>query len=89
MAKHKNKENDIDQQLLDDVKTVASTPSGRRLLFYILSLGNIYSSTFTGNSETFFLEGKRAVCLALLELINDADPTIYIKLLQNNGGTDD
>jgi len=79
---------DIDQQLLDDIRNVALSGAGRRLLFYVLSMGNIYSTSFTGNSETFFKEGRRAVALELLDLINDADPNLYIKLQQEQGGTD-
>jgi hypothetical protein len=87
-SKQKNESADSSLQLLDDLRCVAGTPAGKRLLFAVLSMGNIYSSTFTGNSETFFLEGRRAVALELLSLMNEADPTMYVKILQENGGTD-
>jgi len=87
MAK-KPKESDTDQQLFDDIRNVAMSGAGRRLLYYVLSMGNIYSTSFTGNSETFYKEGRRAMALELLDLINDADPNLYIKLQQEQGGTD-
>jgi hypothetical protein len=46
-----------------------------------LGLCNLYTSTFTGNSQTFYLEGKRDVGLDILKLLEDADPTIYPKLI--------
>ena len=84
----KKKAVDIDQQLLDDIRNVAVSGAGRRVLFHVLGMGNIYGSCFTGNSETFFNEGRRAVALELLDLINDADPNLYIKLQQEKGGLD-
>lgn len=89
MSKPKNNTPDPDIQVLEDIRSIAQRPEGQRLLFYFLSLGNIYSTTFTGNSETFFLEGKRAIALHILDLINNADPHLYIKLQQLNGETHD
>jgi hypothetical protein len=62
----------------------ASTRQGKIFMWQILGLCNLYTSTFTGNSQTFYLEGKRDVGLDILKLLEDADPTIYPKLILEN-----
>ena len=67
--------------LSGNVKAVLETSSGREVLWEILSMCNLYSSSFTGDNRTFFEEGKRAVGLDILQLIEDADPKAYGNLL--------
>ena len=71
-------------QLNNDIKKVFDTPEGRRVLHKILSICEIYSDCFTGNAQTYYLEGRRVVGLELLEIIMEADKEIYIKLLREN-----
>jgi len=54
---------------------------GRDFIWYILSLCNLYGDNFTGNSHTFYLEGKRSVGLELLQLLEDVSPGAYAELL--------
>lgn len=72
------------QQIKSDVRTVFDNPAGRRILDKILAMCEIYNDTFTGNSRTFFLEGKRSVGLEILEMIMETDVEIYIKTLREN-----
>ena len=72
------------QQLNNDIKKVFDTPEGRRVLHKILSICELYSDCFTGNAQTYYLEGKRVVGLEVLEMIMEADKEIYIKLLREN-----
>ena len=41
----------------------------------------LYSESFTGNSTTFYNEGKRSIGLELLQMLEDTDKTAYAKLL--------
>ena len=52
-----------------DLAAVLSTEAGGRFIFALLSECHVFSSSFTGNSETFFKEGERNVGLALMEHI--------------------
>lgn len=74
----------ITDQLKADLNKIMTIPEGRRFLWYALGLGGVYTSSFTGNSETFYLEGRRSVSLNLIADLNEADPRHYIKLLQEN-----
>jgi hypothetical protein len=66
----------------DDLKWVLSDKRGRRMLASVLAVTGLYQGSFTGNSETFFREGRRSVGLQLLERVNAADPEAYLKMLK-------
>ncbi len=70
--------------LLANVREVCKTRQGKDVVWYILGMCDIYSDTFTGNSHTFYLEGKRAIALQILQLLEDADSTLYARLLLDN-----
>lgn len=70
--------------LCANIREVLKTGAGKKFLWEILSRCNLYSESFTGNSQTFFLEGKRSVGLEILQLLEDADPTAYANLLLDN-----
>lgn len=62
-------------------REVLRTKAGQKIVWEILAMCGIYSDTFTGNSQTFYLEGKRAIGLQILQAMEDADPTAYARLL--------
>lgn len=64
-----------------NVKTVMASPAGRQVIWVILSMCDLYNDSFTGDNRTFYNEGKRAVGLDILQLLEDADPNIYGNLL--------
>jgi len=74
-------EKDIQRKLEADVASVMGTPQGRDVIWEVLSLCGIYDNQFTGNSGTFFNEGRRSVGIDLIQIINNADPTSYARLL--------
>lgn len=71
-------------ELLLNAKAVMETTAGRRLLWHILDICGIYAPSFTGNSQTYFNEGRRSVGIHLLGLMDDADPTCYPSMLLEN-----
>ena len=82
--------NDKDFEVLcANVKQVMGTPAGRQVVWTILSMCDIYSDAFTGDDRTFYNEGKRAIGLQILQLLEDADPTLYGKLLLTMHEEDD
>jgi hypothetical protein len=58
---------------IDDVKKVISSPEGRRFLWKLMGEAGVFRSSFTGNSETFFNEGKRSIGLLILSEVNNAN----------------
>jgi hypothetical protein len=67
---------------LADVHHILSSPGGRRFLWRYLELCGVYRSSFTGSSETFYLEGQRNIGLKLLADITEADPESYMLMMK-------
>ena len=55
-------------QEIEDLKTVMSTAGGRRFMFRLFSAAKIFDRCFTGNSTTYYNEGRRELGL---EFFND------------------
>lgn len=69
------------KQELEDVKWLLKHQSGVRFLKRLFSEGRIFSSTFTGNSQGFFLEGQRNLALVFLGDVVEAAPEKLADLL--------
>ena len=80
MAKKTNEEIEYDT-LVANTRELLKTKAGKDFIWYILSIANLYGDNFTGNSQTFYLEGKRSVGLEVLQLLEDVDKTAYARLL--------
>jgi hypothetical protein len=82
MTQNKKSHDEREYEILcENVRMLLATRQGKDFVWHVLGLCNLYTSTFTGNSQTFYLEGKRDVGLDILKLLEDADPTIYPKLI--------
>ena len=57
------------------------THNGKRLLCWLIEQTGVFAPCFTGNSSTFFLEGKRAVGLELYRLLMTARPEALQELI--------
>ena len=68
----KTKEELERDQELKDIAHVANTPQGKRFLRYFFKKGMIFQSTFTGNSHTYYNEGKRGLALEILADLQEA-----------------
>ncbi len=65
-----------------DLLTVLGTPEGRRVLWGILERCGVYKTSFTGNSETFFNEGKRSIGLELISKIGTASDDALFTMMK-------
>lgn len=73
MSANEVKERDL---LEANVRAFCSTPAGRDVIWEILDYCSIYSS-IPGKFEA----GKRNVGLDIIQLLEDAEPKLYAKLL--------
>lgn len=78
------KENLKRKQELEDMKALLDTPLGRRVVWRYLSICGVYQSSFTGNSTTFFNEGRREVGLRLMADIMESNPDSYAKMVKES-----
>lgn len=72
------------QKAEEDFKWVVSTEQGRRFLWDLLAFTGVYRSSFTGNSHTFFNEGRRDVGLRLIGQLHEYAPEAYLRMLKEN-----
>ena len=82
----------VSQRDRDDFKWLMDDRRGRRIMWRLLERTGVFRSSFTGNSETFFLEGQRNVGLMLMAQIHDACPEKYTAMLEeqkHDAGNDD
>lgn len=71
-----------DERKDHNLEVVASTYEGREWIWDLLEECGIYASSFRGDNQTEFREGKRAIGLSLLVKLNNADPNLYMKMQQ-------
>lgn len=69
------------EQLLSDMDWLLSDERGRNVIGNILAECRLMDSNFTGNSETFKLEGRREVALSLVRWMREASPKNARKLI--------
>lgn len=73
----------------EEWKKLLGTRWGRNILWRLLASTGVYRVSFTGNSETFFKEGRRSVGLSILDAIFDADVKAYTLMQEENRIKDD
>lgn len=67
---------------LDDLKTVLKKPEGRRFVYKILSECGVFKASFALNSmQSAFNEGRRDIGIALLKMLDEAEPQAYSQML--------
>lgn len=71
-----------------DLEWLMATPRGRRIVWRLLEATGLYVSSFTGNSETFFREGKRAIGLEFQGKVAKAAPLSFQTMMQEHFGHD-
>lgn len=81
MAKTKDRDEVQHNLLCSNMRDVTKTRAGKEVIWAILAMCGLYSESFTGNSQTFYMEGKRAVGLEILQLMEDTDKTLYARML--------
>lgn len=70
------------------IQFVLSDPRGRRFYRQMIEWCGVFRQVFTGNSETFFKDGKRVVGLHMLQRMDEAAPEAFALMMQE-GRADD
>lgn len=65
-----------------DLKHIMSHVRGRRFIYDLLEQTHQYSTSFTGNSQTFFKEGERNIGIKLMARIENDCLDEYILMLK-------
>lgn len=67
-----------------DLAHVLSSKAGRRFVHRLISTCGVFRLSYTGNADTHFNEGMRAIGLKALAWCDDADPEGLEAMLQEN-----
>lgn len=70
------------KQRLDDVAALLGLPEGRRFFGWLMDVCGANKQSYTGNSETYFNEGKRNVWLRLLSFLVEVDEDAEFKIVK-------
>ena len=89
VRKGSKKEQQLRLQELADVRWVLSTTQGRRFFWRYLSDCGVFTTSFTGNSTTFYNEGMRNVGLKLMADVQEAQPEAYLQMVKEHQATDE
>lgn len=68
----------------DSTRKTMDTREGRLLIWRILEKTGYQSLSYTGNSETFFKEGRRSIGLQIYAELMGVCPELYWKMVQEN-----
>lgn len=81
-VKDREEKDDLERvQELEDIKNIMKIPSGLRFFRRLMADGMVFTTTFTGNSQSYFLEGHRNLALKYLNDIAEATPNMVSKLM--------
>lgn len=64
-----------------DLAWLMSSPRGRRVFWRLLKRTNVFGSSMTGNSQTFYNEGRRSVGIELNDIVQDRCPDSFVAML--------
>lgn len=79
--KREKKQKSLRDQELEDIKDILSRPSGVRFFRRMMRKGHMFQTTFTGNSQSFFLEGHRNFMLEYFGDVCEAVPNKISELV--------
>ena len=63
-----------------DIETLMGTPAGRRFVWRLLDATKVFQTSMTGNSYTFFNEGRRDVGLLIFGEVMEVCPDLYVTM---------
>lgn len=83
VQKHlRRREKDRLRQQRADLRAVMSTPAGRRFIWRLIDeVAGVFGPSWTGSSETFYREGRRAVGIDLMREVQRTCPAEYVHAL--------
>ena len=82
MGKKQSQEEKEQAIFNSNVREVMKTRQGKDFIWAILERCYIYTPKFTGHKQTTgHLVGRESVGIEILEMLTEADPTIYPRLL--------
>lgn len=77
------------REQLKDIRALLDQPEFRRYVKRYLAICNVFKTTFTGSSETFFKEGQRSIGTTMFGEIMQASPERFTEIMAERMPEDD
>ena len=81
-ADHKESSELKARQDIADLQSIMKNDFGRRFICKLLEDAGIFAPSFTGNSSTFYNEGRRSIALMFVPALEEHCAADYIKMQQ-------
>jgi hypothetical protein len=79
------KRKDLERELGNDISNIVQTESGKRFIWWLLSMSGVHLPSYTGNSDTYFNEGRRAIGLEILHRLVAYSPGTFEQMIRMGG----
>lgn len=70
------------REMMLSIQHALTSPETRTLLRWVLQRTGMFDPAFTGNSTTFYNEGRRDVGLEIVAMLNEIDPYEFVRLMK-------
>ena len=72
----------VEQGISQAIESIAETAQGRDFLWWLFEICGVFVSSYTGNSDTYFNEGRRAVGNEVLHRLVKVKPEIFQAMIR-------
>ena len=72
----------VEDQIYNDLRKILSTKEGLRYFKHLMWEGYLLRTTYTGNANSYFLEGRRNLALMVFDEITEALKSEPLKLVE-------
>jgi len=73
----------VEQDIASAIESIADTTQGREFLWWLFELCGVFGSSYTGNSDTYFNEGRRAIGNEVLHRLVKVRPEIFQAMIRS------
>ena len=73
----------VEQDIASAIESIADTTQGREFLWWLFEICGVFTTSYTGNSDTYFNEGRRAVGNEVLHRLVEVRPEIFQAMIKS------
>lgn len=79
----------VEQGISRAIEAIADTAQGREFLWWLFEICGVFTTSYTGNSDTYFNEGRRAVGNEVLHRLVEVRPEIFQAMIKSGKARQD
>lgn len=79
----------VEQGIARAIEAIADTAQGREFLWWLFEICGVFTTSYTGNSDTYFNEGRRAVGNEVLHRLVEVRPEVFQAMIKSGKARQD